>query len=101
MKITDPSPQTVIRQADDTPQARHSEAARKKKAPKAGTQGDTVSLSAAVDSELDARQAEQAEKVRAIKELIKEGKYQVEPRAVAAKMIAGSKTPPDQPPSAK
>lgn len=48
---------------------------------------DTVELSAALDAELKRQEAEQAEKVAAIRARIAAGEYRVDSRAVAEKML--------------
>ncbi|HJV65499.1 MAG TPA: flagellar biosynthesis anti-sigma factor FlgM [Geomonas sp.] len=101
MKINSQSPQQPPQQVDGSQPAKHPDEVRKKKAPRPGAKGDTVALPEPVDAELDPRQAEQARRVQTIKEQVKSGKYKVDARDVAEKMIAASKTPPDQRPSSK
>jgi flagellar biosynthesis anti-sigma factor FlgM len=66
-------------------------AVRPKKGPKSSEKKDTVELSeSSVETELKTREAEQAKRVQALKELIQSGKYQVSSREVAEKMLSGS-----------
>ncbi|MCM0084161.1 flagellar biosynthesis anti-sigma factor FlgM [Geomonas sp. Red32] len=87
MKITNDAPQTAPVQQVNQPTA--TAPARKK--PHTGKPaGDTVEISGQVDAEVQARQAEQAQRVAAIKEQVKAGNYEVDSRKVAEKMLARS-----------
>lgn len=89
MKIHNQQSQpATAQQVEGSQRAKESGAARKKTAAKPEAKGDTVQLSSPVDAELNARQAEQAQRVVTIKELVKSGKYKVDAHAVAEKMVS-------------
>jgi flagellar biosynthesis anti-sigma factor FlgM len=90
MKIATQTPQTApTQQAEKNPQGQEAGAARKKASAKASVKGDTVQLSSSPDAPPEAEQAKQAERVQAIKEMVKAGTYKVDARAVAEKMVSG------------
>jgi flagellar biosynthesis anti-sigma factor FlgM len=87
MKIQNQPPQTATtQQVEKGPQAKEAGASRKKAAEKPTAKGDTLELSSLPDTQLEAAQAQ---RVQAIKEQVKSGKYKVDARAVAEKMITG------------
>jgi len=90
MKIrTDTQQPTVAQEKVSRGEDAQTGAVQQKKSAKAQPKGDTVKLSSSLDSELQSREAEQAQRVDTIKGLVKSGKYQVNSRDVAEKMLSG------------
>jgi flagellar biosynthesis anti-sigma factor FlgM len=90
MKIQTGSQQpTIAQQNIDTKSRRTESGAARPKTSKPLQKPDTTQFSAALDTELKSRQAEQAKRVESIKSLVKAGKYQVGSREVAEKMLSG------------
>ncbi|GFO54978.1 hypothetical protein GMSM_19850 [Geomonas sp. Red276] len=87
MKITNDAPHTAPIQQVNQPAPT---ATARKKSDTGKPAGDTVEISGQVDAEVQARQAEQAQRVAAIKEQVKAGSYKVDSRKVAEKMLARS-----------
>jgi flagellar biosynthesis anti-sigma factor FlgM len=92
MKIATDSQQPAVAQQAVQKKAAKPEAAgvREKTGAKRPRKGDTVQLSGSIDAEIKARQAAQARRVESIKALVQDGKYQVESRKVAEKMVSRS-----------
>ena len=63
-------------------------AVERKKGAKAPPKGDRVEISARLDAELKTRQAEQAQRVEAIKAQVRAGKYRIGAQDVAEKMLS-------------
>jgi flagellar biosynthesis anti-sigma factor FlgM len=91
MKIRSDNQQPAVAQQviEKSAAPQESEAARQKAPAKAAPKKDSVEFSAALDAELQSRQAGQAERVEAIKAQLSAGEYEVSSRAVAEKMLSG------------
>ena len=92
--VTEPQQPTVVQQnIDSSGDKPELVAARPKKAAKSSENKDIVDISASsMETELKTREAEQAKRVQALKELIESGEYKVSSRAVAEKMLAGPRS---------
>lgn len=92
--VTEPQQPTIVQQnIDSRGDKPELVAARPKKGAKSSENKDIVDISvSSVESELKTREAEQAKRVQALKELIESGEYKVSSRAVAEKMLAGSRS---------
>lgn len=89
MKIQTDSQQPSVPQAEAKTEAAAPAAVKQKKAKKSAEAGDCVDFSsAAVGRKMKAQQDAQAERVQSIKTLVKSGKYHVDARDVAEKMLA-------------
>ncbi|HJV35383.1 flagellar biosynthesis anti-sigma factor FlgM [Geomonas sp.] len=86
MKIQNQPPQTTTTQQVDKGRQTKEARASRKKAAEMPAGGDNVQLSSLPETQLE---AEQAQRVQAIKEQVKSGKYRVDARAVAEKLVSG------------
>jgi flagellar biosynthesis anti-sigma factor FlgM len=85
MKITDTQQSTAAPKVERDDQRA---VAGKKGAAAKAPQQDRIEFSKTLDSELEARKAEQAKRVEEIKTQLQTGKYQVNSRDVAEKMLS-------------
>jgi flagellar biosynthesis anti-sigma factor FlgM len=89
MKIANTTQQPVTSQEiDKVGQKTAAGGLNKKAAAKGPRQGDTVELSSALDAELRAQESQRAQRVETIKSLVRAGKYKVDSREVAEKMLS-------------
>lgn len=90
--VTEPQQPTVAQQNIDSRGGKPEVVVPLPKRAKGMEKKDAVELSAAsLETELKTREAEQARRVQALKELIQSGKYRVSSREVAEKMLSGSR----------
>lgn len=89
MKIANTTQKAVTGQEiEKVGQRAEADGLKKKAAAKGPRQTDTVELSSALDAELKAQESQRAERVASIKSQVRAGKYKVDSREVAEKMLS-------------